>query len=139
MKYLDFLDQLRLAILQIPAPSPILPKDVYLGNMVESPCVSITPLPGGDEMVFMDGARDKEYNISVLVQHQSDGACNTYLTDLYRHIERVKDVPSNNTSYEFIRAKTSNLPSKQGIADKNLNVWEVNFKITIHIYKGVDE
>lgn len=139
MKYLDFLDQLRLAILQIPAPNPILPKDVYLGNMVESPCVSITPLPGGDEMVFMDGARDKEYNISVLVQHQSDGACNAYLTDLYRHIERIKDVPSNNTSYEFIRAKTSNLPSKQGITDKKLNVWEVNFKITIHIYKGVDE
>lgn len=139
MKYLDFLDQLRLAVLQMPAPSPILPKDVYLGNMVESPCVSITPLPGGDETVFMDGARDKIYIVSVHIQHEYDGECNTYLTDLYRHIERIKDIPSENGSYSFIKARTSNLPNKVGVTEKKLNVWELNFQITIHIYKGVDE
>lgn len=137
--HLDFLEQFHKAVLGVVAPNPIMPKDVLLGGLIETPCVGILTLPSGEETVFMDGARDKIYSLSVHIQHEYDGECNTYLTDLYRHIERIKDIPSENGSYGFIKAKTSNLPNKVGVTEKKLNVWELNFQITIHIYKGVDE
>lgn len=133
-KDLDFLQRLQETIKQV-EPTGM---QIYVGMLPESGGISIMPLAGGDETVFFDGSRDKDYNIAIMMKHRYDGNCWEYLNALYQFIERLDDIPSNNDSYDYNGAITSNLPSKVGQDSKMMNIWELDFTFKLNIYKGVN-
>lgn len=133
---LDFLERLREKLNVIYLPNEI--KSFGLNLVLETECATILLLPGGEEQKFMDGSRDKQHNLSVVMKHKSDRVCFDVLTDVYRLIENIRHLPSDNGSYEYIGSRTLNLPNKVGQDPKGLNLWSADFQITINIQKGVD-
>ena len=135
MKQLDFLDRLRDTLNQVTLPPDV--QGFELGMLRDDPSIAIIPQPSGEEQIYFGGKRNKVYNIGILMKHHYDGVCNDTLTNVYQYLERLRDLPSLNESYEFVMLRTTNLPNKVGHDDFKNQVWSVDFAITITIYKGV--
>ena len=137
MKQLDFLPRLQAVVEAVNLPSPI--DKVEIGMLTESPSIALMPLAGGEEIVYYSGKRQKTLNVSVMMKHPSDAACFNTLTTIYRTLENLSRLDSNNDSFSFGKATTANLSHKVGVDEKNLNVWNSDFKFEILIEKGVIE
>lgn len=111
---------------------------IEVGLMREEPSMTLFNLAGGEELVYMNGEREKTYNIGILMKHESDSVCFNELTNVYQKLENLKELKSKNDSFDFSTIITANLPNKTGVEPKGLNVWSADFKIKILIYKGVD-
>lgn len=110
---------------------------VSIGVLDENESITLMNLAGGDEVVYMSGKRDKTYNVAVLMKHRQDSVCFNTLNTIYQALERVKELESVNDSFRFLGVQTANLPHKTAIDEKGLNIWEIDFKIHVEIYKGV--
>lgn len=132
MKELDFLLQLNRYIntLQLFAPSSV-------GLLGEEDSLSILAMPGGAETVYMDGCRDKDYQIQVNAKSQDQMQCLNALTLIYQTLENLPDLPSGNGSYEFNKVETKSLPSLVMQDEQGFFVYALSISAKITIYEGV--
>ena len=130
---LDLLEQLNKKInsLDLYARSRI-----GLLNIDES--ISIMAMPGGEETVYFDGTRDKEYQIQVNAKSKRNDYCFDALTTIYQSLENLDDLPSENGSYEFNKIETKSLPNLVGQDEDGFFIWALNISCKITIYQGVE-
>lgn len=97
--------------------------------------VSIMSMPGGEERVYLDGIRDKEYQVQINAKSDNQNNCFNSLTSIYQNLERLDDLPSSNGSYDFQGIKVTSLPNMIGQDDQGFFIWAINISIEITIYE----
>lgn len=130
---LDLLEQLNKKINSL---------DLYarsrIGLLGTDESISIMAMPGGDETVYMDGARDKDYQVQVNAKSRCNDHCFDALTTIYQTLENLDDLPSENGSYEFNKVQTKSLPNLVGQDEDGFFIWVLNISCKITIYQGVE-
>ena len=108
-----------------------------IGTLSPTDSISLMAMPGGEEVVFMDGMRDKTYNIQIDAKSKRQDFCLDALTTIYQHLETLGSLPSVNGSYEFKNINTLSLPSLIMQDDQSYFICTVSISVEITIYKGV--
>lgn len=106
-----------------------------IGLLGESESISVMAMPGGEESVFFDGIRDKNYQIQVNAKSKNQNECFTALTTVYQNLERLDDLKSNNGSFDYQSTTTASLPNLIGQDDDGYFIWGVNLSCKITIYE----
>lgn len=106
-----------------------------IGLLGESDSISVMAMPGGEETVFFDGIRDKNYQIQVSAKSKNQNNCFDALTTVYQNLERLDELNSNNGSFDYQSTKTASLPNLIGQDDSGYFVWGVNLSCKITIYE----
>lgn len=73
--------------------------------------IAVIALPGGAETLFMDGTRDKDYNVQFNVKSRSQENCIAALNVIAQELEDLKTLNSNNDSFEFYEFNQTGRPS----------------------------
>src|SRR5690625_4821159 len=104
MMELDFMERLNDKINSL---------DVYarctIGMLGIDDSLSIMAMPGGEETVFMDGVRDKDYQVQINAKSREQSNCFNALTEIYQTLENLTDLPSSNGSYDFQKISVPSL------------------------------
>lgn len=101
--------------------------------------MTIMAMPGGAELEFMDGSRDKNYQVQANIKTKSQPKAINTLNVVSSMLERETDLPSSNGSYEFNRIRVTSLPSLLGVDESNNFIYVVSLSVEITIKKGVVE
>lgn len=108
-----------------------------LSVLAESESLSVMALPGGAERVYMDGARDKDYNVQINAKSKNQANCMNALNAVAYSLENLYFLPSNNQSYEFDKFVLSGMPSYVSQDERGFFIWQLTVTAKITIYKGV--
>lgn len=108
-----------------------------IGLLGTDESLSIMAMPGGAETVYMDGSRDKDYQVQVNAKSKNQLNCFNALTYIYQTLENLIDLPSNNGSYEFNSIETKSLPSLVEQDEQGFYVYACSISAKITIYEGV--
>lgn len=106
-----------------------------IGLLSEGDSISVMAMPGGEETVYFDGIRDKNYQIQVSAKSKNQNNCFDALTTVYQNLERLDELNSNNGSFDYQSTKTASLPNLIGQDDSGYFVWGVNLSCKITIYE----
>lgn len=99
--------------------------------------ISIMNMPGGAEVEYMDGSRDKDYQVQVNAKSRNQLQCINALTTSYQELERLEDLPSLNDSYTFNKITTASLPSLVQQDEEGFFIFALSITAKITIYEGV--
>lgn len=132
MKELDFLLQLNNKINSLGLFAPC-----YIGLLDEGESISIMAMPGGDEVVYFDGVRDKNYQVQINAKSKNQLNCINALTYIYQTLENMSDLPSANGSFDFQKITTQSLPSLLEQDEQGFFVYVLSISAKITIYEGV--
>ncbi len=108
-----------------------------IGLLKADESISIMAMPGGAEVEYMDGTRDKDYQIQVNAKSENQLNCYNALNYIYQVLENLKELPSKNGSYEFNRISTTSLPSFLHRDEQGFWVYVLSLSAKITIYEGV--
>ena len=108
-----------------------------IGLLGADESISIMVMPGGEEIAFFDGTRDKEYQVQVNAKSKNQLNCFNALTKIYQTLENLDDLPSENGSYDFQGITTQSLPSLLEQDEQGYWVYVLSISARITIYKGV--
>lgn len=100
--------------------------------------IAIMAMPGGNETVFFDGTRDKDYNVQINTKSEDQNDCIDSLTKIYQKLENLNELPSQNGSYDFQNISTNSLPSLLMQDEKGFFIYELSIVAKITIYEGVE-
>lgn len=129
---LDFLTNLNQHINSLDLYAPC-----KIGVLGEGESLSIMAMPGGEETVYMDGVRDKDYQVQINAKSKNQNNCFNALTTIYQTLENLTDLPSNNGSYDFQRITTQSLPSLVMQDEDGFFIYQLSISAKITIYEGV--
>lgn len=108
-----------------------------IGLLDDGESISIMAMPGGDEVVYFDGIRDKNYQVQINAKSKNQLNCINALTHIYRTLENLDDLPSENGSYEFQKITTQSLPSLLEQDEQGFFIYVMSINARITIYEGV--
>lgn len=108
-----------------------------IGLLDAGESLSIMAMPGGSEVEFMDGTRDKDCQVQINAKSMDQMNCYNALTTIYRTLENLSDLPSGNGSYEFNKISTQSLPSLVMQDEQGFYIFQLSISAKITIYKGV--
>lgn len=108
-----------------------------IGLLRATESISIMAMPGGVEKKYMDGMRDKAYQIQVNAKSKNQESCMNSLTLVYQSLENLVDLPSDNGSYEFNDIQTMSLPSLVMQDEQGYYIFALSISAEITIYEGV--
>ena len=131
---LDFLDRLNQKINSLGLYAPC-----SIGLLGPGESLSIMPMPGGEETVYFDGVRDKNYQIQVNAKSKNQPNCFYALTTIYQTLENLEDLPSANGSYDFQKITTQSLPNLVTQDEQGFFIYAMNIVAKITIYEGVED
>lgn len=129
---LDFMIQLNNKINSLGLYAPC-----SIGLLDDGESISIMAMPGGDEVVYFDGIRDKNYQVQINAKSKNQLNCINALTHIYRTLENLDDLPSENGSYEFQKITTQSLPSLLEQDEQGFFIYVMSISARITIYEGV--
>lgn len=109
----------------------------FIGLLGDSDSLSIMAMPGGEEVEYMNGVRDKDYQVQVNAKSKDQLACLNALTHIYQTLERLTDLPSGNGSYDFQKVTTQSLPNLVTQDEQGYFIYALNISAKITIYEGV--
>ena len=107
-----------------------------IGLLGVSESLSIMAMPGGTEVEYMDGMRDKDYQVQVNAKSQDQLNCFNALTIIYQTLENLAELPSSNGSFEFNKISIPSLPSLVQQDDDGFFIFALSISAKITIYKG---
>lgn len=129
---LDFLVQLNRYInQQKPFASSV------IGVLGATESVSVMAMPGGQEKVFFDGTRDKDYQVQINAKSKKQDNCINFLSTIFQRLENLENLPSINGSYDFQQIKITSMPSLVMIDEQGFFIYQLSISATITIHKGV--
>lgn len=106
-----------------------------IGLLGADDSISIVAMPGGRETVYFDGVRDKYYQIQVNAKSKDQNNCFNALTAIYQNLERLEDLQSSNSSFDFTEIETMSLPNLVGQDEQGYFIWALNLSANITIYR----
>lgn len=129
---LDFMDKLNEKInsLSLYARSRI-------GLLGTDESLSIMAMPGGTEIEYMDGVRDKDYQVQVNAKSKNQLNCFNALTAIYQTLENLTELESDNGSFDFQKVTTTSLPSLVMMDEQGFFIYQLSLSAKITIYEGV--
>lgn len=132
MMTLDFMVQLNKKINSLG-----LPTKSRIGLLDATESISIMAMPGGNETVYFDGIRDKDYQIQVNAKSKNQMNCFSWLTSIYQTLENLTELQSGNGSFDFQSISTASLPNLVGQDEQGYFIWALSISAKITIYEGV--
>lgn len=110
-----------------------------IGLLGPDESLSIMVMPGGAETVYMDGTRDKDYQVQINAKSKNQMNCFNALTYIYQTLENLPDIPSGNGSYEFQKIETKSFPSLLEQDEQGYFIYVLSISAKITIYQGVED
>ncbi|MEN0648915.1 minor capsid protein [Caldifermentibacillus hisashii] len=110
-----------------------------IGLLGPDESLSIMAMPGGAETVYMDGTRDKDYQVQINAKSKDQMNCFNALTYIYQALENLSDLPSGNGSYEFQKIETKSFPSLLEQDEQGYFIYVLSISAKITIYQGVED
>ena len=111
-----------------------------VGLLEETESLSVMAMPGGEEIVYFDGTRDKNLNIQINAKSKNQLNCIDALSKIARTLENLKegDIQSHNDSFEFESIRVTSFVSIVGQDEQGYFIYQVSLAAKITIHKGVD-
>lgn len=136
---LDFLVELNQYIKDQKLASSMLNKPLTsaIGLLGANESMSIMAMPGGAETVYMDGSRDKAYQVQINVKSKRQDVAMNALNTIAKKLENLDSLPSGNGSYDFQQIKITSNPSFLQQDEKGFFVWVLSISAELIISKGV--
>lgn len=106
----------------------------YVGLLQETDSISVMAMPGGTEEVFMNGARDKAYQVQINAKSKRQDECVGALNAIFTTLELTSDIPSANGSYDFENIEIVSLPSLITQDEQGYFIWQLSISCNITIY-----
>ncbi|ASV67575.1 phage tail terminator protein [Cytobacillus kochii] len=133
---MDFIERLTDRINLIPN-LPLNCKKGYLG--VEESLV-IYPLPGSQVIrKFMDGVSDQQLNYEIAMKSKSQSKIHQSLWLVQDELERLKELVSNNNSFEFEDLSITNKPFINQLDDQGWFVFLLDIQATVTVFNTKEE
>lgn len=107
-------------------------------GVLKGESITLFPLPGGAETVFMDGTRNKEYPIQLNSQSPDQMKALNALAFIARNLEGLETLDSKNESYLFHGVTVTSLPSLITVNDRGENAMMLTISLSLTIHKGVN-
>lgn len=110
-----------------------------IGLLGTDESMSIMAMPGGAQVVFMNGDREKAYQVQINVKSKRQDICMNALNVLSKKLENLMDLPSSNNSYEFQEIVITSFPSFLQQDEQGFFIWVLSISAELTIFKGVVE
>lgn len=138
---LDFLMELKEYINAQKLASSTLnnPLTSVIGLLLADESMSIMAMPGGAETVYMDGSRDKAYQVQINIKSKRQDVAMNALNTIAKKLENLELLPSGNGSYDFQQIKVTSNPSFLQQDEQGFFVWVLSISAELTISKGVVE
>lgn len=108
-----------------------------IGILDDGDSMAIAPLPANNDTVYMDGSRDREQNIQVLIKHSNGAVVFELMHKLERELSKLMDLPSGNDTYTFNEIYTVSTPNLVGADETKRFIYDLTIVASVHIFKGV--
>ncbi|HWI50265.1 MAG TPA: minor capsid protein [Rummeliibacillus sp.] len=95
--------------------------------------ITIRHVPSSPNNMFMDKTYDIELVFQTLVKHIEQQTTIQAIEAIQSHIEKLNALPSNDSSYEFIKAEQYVTPTLLEIDERNCYIYTAMFKVNIHV------
>lgn len=115
------------------------PLTSQIGLLKDDESMSIMAMPGGAQVVFMNGDREKAYQVQINVKSKRQDVCMNALNALSKKLENLMDLPSSNNSYEFQEIVITSFPSFLQQDEQGFFIWVLSISAELTIFKGVVE
>lgn len=113
------------------------PLTSVIGLLLAGESMSIMAMPGGAQTVYMDGSRDKAYQVQVNVKTKDQGIAMSALNIIAKKLENLESLPSGNGSYDFQQITITSNPSFLQQDEKGFFIWVLSISAELTIEKGV--
>lgn len=110
-----------------------------IGLLGADETMSIMAMPGGAQKVYMDGSRDKAYQVQINVKSKHQDVAMNTLNIIAKKLENLTALPSSNDSYDFQQINITSNPSFLQQDEKGFFIWVLSISAEITIEKGVVE
>ena len=115
------------------------PLTSVIGLLLADESMSIMAMPGGAETVYMDGSRDKAYQVQINIKSKRQDVAMNALNAIAKKLENLELLPSGNGSYDFQQIKVTSNPSFLQQDEQGFFVWVLSISAELTISKGVVE
>lgn len=130
---MDFMERLTERVNQIPT-LPIACKMGYLGT---DESFVVYPLPGSKvAQEYMDGTKDQQLNYEFAMKSKSQSKIHATLWLVQNELESLKDLESQDASFEFEELIITNKPFINQIDDQGWFVFLLDVQAKITVLKG---
>lgn len=138
---LDFLEKLNQYInsQRLAGSKPNEPLTSQIGLLKVDESMSIMAMPGGAQVVFMNGDSEKAYQVQINVKSKRQDVCMNALNALSKKLENLMNLPSSNNSYEFQEIVITSFPSFLQQDEQGFFIWVLSISAELTIFKGVVE
>src|SRR5690625_6171833 len=110
-----------------------------VGGLDEGDSISTLPMPGGEEIVYMDGVRDKHYQVQIDAQSENQLNCIESLSKIATTLEnlRANEIESHNGTFEFESITVTALPNIIMHDEQGFFIYSLSISAKITIYERV--
>lgn len=107
-----------------------------VGMLSDTDSISLMAMPGGEETVFHDGARDKDYQMQVNAKSENQLNCIDALSKIARKLEKLEEgaISSDNNTFDFESIKVTSFVSIIGQNEQGYFIYQVSLSAKITIY-----
>ena len=111
-----------------------------VGVLEETESLSVMAMPGGEEIVYFDGSRDKHFNVQINAKSKNQLNCIDSLAKIARVLENLDEntIKSENDSFYFESISVTSPVSIVGQDEQGFFIYALSISAKIHINKGVD-
>ena len=107
-----------------------------VGNLSETDSMSLMAMPGGSETVYMDGVRDKDYQMQIDAKSKNQLHCIESLSKVAKTLENLKNIESHNDSFDFESINITSLLSFVAQDEQGYFIYALSISAKITIYEG---
>jgi|SRR5690625_2249702 len=102
--------------------------------------LSVMAMPGGEEIVYFDGTRDKHFNVQINAKSENQLNCIDSLAKIARVLENLPEnaIQSENDSFCFESISVTSPVSIVAQDEQDFFIYALSISAKIHINKGVD-
>lgn len=107
-----------------------------VGMLSETESMSLMAMPGGEEKLFMDGTREKNYQMQVNAKSKNQLHCIESLSKAATALEGLKanEIKSDNGTFDFDSNKITSLLSLVGQDEQGYFIYAFSLSAKITIY-----
>lgn len=107
-------------------------------GLLEGESISVLAMPGGNETVFHDGVRDKDYQVQINAKSKNQLNCVESLSKIAKKLELLEDgdIQSGNDTFDFQNINVTSFVSIVGQDEQGYFIYQVSISAKITIYGG---
>lgn len=109
-----------------------------VGGLDSQESLSLLAQPGGNEKVYMNGVRDKDYQMQINAKSKNQFNCVESLSKIAKKLENLQEnmIKSDNGTFDFESIKILSPLSIVGQDEQGFFIYALSISAKITIYKG---